>query len=75
MCSSDLLESARAQTVNVAALGLEVNFDACERVHTENSYKYDLAELSALADETGFARAHTWLDAGERFSSNLFIAR
>ena len=69
------LESARAQTVNVAALGLEVNFDACERVHTENSYKYDLAELSALADETGFARAHTWLDAGERFSSNLFIAR
>jgi len=69
------LESARAQTVNVAALGLVVNFDAGERVHTENSYKYDLAELSALAAETGFARAHTWLDDGERFSSNLFVAR
>src|SRR5437588_2444977 len=69
------VESARAQTVNVAALGLEVNFDAGERVHTENSYKYDLAELSALADETGFARAHTWLDSGERFSSNLLVAR
>src|SRR3989440_3014785 len=68
------LESARAQTVNVAALGLVVNFDACERVHTENSYKYDLAELSALAAKTGFARAHTWLDDGERFSSNLFVA-
>jgi len=69
------LESARAQTVNINSLGLAVNFDAGERVHTENSYKYDLAELSALADETGFARAHTWLDAGERFSSNLFVAR
>src|SRR5947209_5802697 len=69
------LESTRAQTVNISSLGLVVNFDAGERVHTENSYKYDLAELSALADETGFARAHTWLDAGERFSSNLFVTR
>ena len=69
------LESTRAQTVNISSLGLVVNFDAGERVHTENSYKYDLAELSALADETGFARAHTWLDSGERFSSNLLVAR
>ena len=31
-------------------------------------------ELSALAAETGFTRARTWLDSGERFSSNLFVA-
>jgi dimethylhistidine N-methyltransferase len=69
------LESARRQSVRIRALGLEVMFGEGERVHTENSYKYDLAELSALADETGFARARTWLDGGERFSSNLFVAR
>lgn len=69
------LESTRGQTVRLGALGLEVTFDAGERLHTENSYKYSLAELSALAAETGFARAHTWLDSGERFSSNLFVAQ
>lgn len=68
------IESLKAQTVNVRTLGLAVNFAEGERIHTENSYKYDLAELSALAAETGFERAQTWLDSGERFSSNLFIA-
>ena len=69
------LESARRQAVPIRALGLDVNFGEGERVHTENSYKYDLAELSALAGETSFERARTWFDAGERFSSNLFVAR
>ena len=68
------LESRRDQAVRVGALGLEVHFRAGERLHTENSYKYSLAELSALASETGFERARTWLDAGGRFSSNLFVA-
>ncbi|HST52393.1 MAG TPA: L-histidine N(alpha)-methyltransferase [Pyrinomonadaceae bacterium] len=69
------LESTRAQVVSVRALDILINFDAGERIHTENSYKYDLSELSALAGATGFARVQTWLDAGERFSSNLFVAR
>ncbi len=68
------LESLREQAVRVGALGLEVRFAAAERVHTENSYKYSLDELSALAAETGFARERTWLDSGGRFSSSLFAA-
>jgi dimethylhistidine N-methyltransferase len=68
------LESTRAQAVRIRALSLDVHFRVGERIHTENSYKYDLAELSALAAETGFHLARTWLDGGERFSSNLFIA-
>jgi dimethylhistidine N-methyltransferase len=68
------LESTRAQVVRVDALGLDVSFRAGERIHTENSYKSSLAELSALAAETGFVCAHTWLDSAERFSSNLFVA-
>jgi uncharacterized SAM-dependent methyltransferase len=43
-------------------------------LHTENSYKYDLAELDELAARTGFARTETWLDEGGQFSSNLFVA-
>jgi L-histidine N-alpha-methyltransferase len=69
------LESAREQAVNVSALDISVDFREGERIHTENSYKYDLAGLSALAAETGFGRAETWLDSAERFSSNLFVAK
>lgn len=69
------IESLRAQAVRVGALDLVINFREGERVHTENSYKYDLAGLSQLAAATGFELAQTWLDAGELFSSNLFIAR
>ncbi len=68
------LESTRAQSVRLQRLGMTVSFDEGERIHTENSYKYDLEGLSRLALETGFERAQTWLDTGERFSSNLFLA-
>ena len=67
--------SERAQRVSIRALGMEIAFEAGERVHTENSYKYDLAGLSELAAATGYGRARTWLDEREQFSSNLFIAR
>jgi L-histidine N-alpha-methyltransferase len=69
------LESVREQTVNLGALDISVNFREGERIHTENSYKYDLEGLSALAAATGFERAETWLDSSERFSSNLFVAK
>ncbi|HEV2911773.1 MAG TPA: L-histidine N(alpha)-methyltransferase [Pyrinomonadaceae bacterium] len=68
------LESTRAQTVRLNGLEMEVEFAGGERIHTENSYKYDLEGLSQLAAATGFERARTWLDDGERFSSNLFMA-
>lgn len=68
------IESLRSQTVRVGRLELEIHFEEGERIHTENSYKYDMADLSRLAAETGFAFSRTWLDSMERFSSNLFIA-
>jgi L-histidine N-alpha-methyltransferase len=67
-------ESLRAQTVHINELGLELQFAEGERIHTENSYKYDLEELSRLARETGFTLSRTWLDSMKRFSSNLFLA-
>jgi uncharacterized SAM-dependent methyltransferase len=69
------IESRRAQIVSLPKLDLQVSFEAGERVHTENSYKYDREELDALAAQTGFACARRWLDEAGRFSSNLFVAR
>lgn len=68
------LESLSAQIVNLRALDLRVQFAAGERMHTENSHKYDLEDISQLATRTGFIRARTWLDRAEQFSSNLLIA-
>jgi L-histidine N-alpha-methyltransferase len=68
------VESARAQTVRVRDLDLEVGFAAGERVHTENSHKYDAAELAALARGAGFAVARAWHDAARLFGSNLLVA-
>lgn len=68
------IQSLRAQRVSIRRLEMEIEFEEGERVHTENSYKYDLAGLSELAAATGYTRARTWLDEREQFSSNLFIA-
>lgn len=68
------VESLRSQGVRVRALDLRVEFGEGERVHTENSHKYDLAEILRLAEETGFASTNTWLDDAEQFSSNLLVA-
>ncbi|HKR01679.1 MAG TPA: L-histidine N(alpha)-methyltransferase [Pyrinomonadaceae bacterium] len=68
------IESLREQTVSIRRLGMEIRFAEGERIHTENSHKYDLEGLSELATATGYARARTWLDEREQFSSNLFVA-
>lgn len=68
------IESLREQTVLIGQLGMEVHFGEGEQIHTENSYKYDLADIANLAAETGFTRGRTWLDSAERFSSNLLMA-
>jgi dimethylhistidine N-methyltransferase len=68
------IESTREQTVSITQLEMEVRFGEGEQIHTENSYKYDLADIAKLASETGFTRARTWLDRGEQFSSNLLLA-
>jgi dimethylhistidine N-methyltransferase len=68
------LESACEQTVPIANLNLNIRLKAGERIHVENSYKYNLDELSKLAASSGFQRARTWFDSRGFFSSNLFLA-
>ena len=60
------LEATAAQQVTIA--GRIRKFDAGERIHTENSYKYAPAEFEALLIEAGFARTTLWQDAQKWFS-------
>jgi L-histidine N-alpha-methyltransferase len=68
------IESLRQQTVRIAQLDMEVQFSEGEQIHTENSYKYALSDITGLASKTGFIRAHTWVDREQQFSSNLLLA-
>lgn len=52
------LESLRAQSVELA--GRTRRFEAGERIHTENSYKYHAAEFEALLRSAGFASTRRW---------------
>lgn len=56
------LESVGAQRVRVAGLGLEVEFEAGERLHTENSYKYTVEQAERLMAEAGFPSVGRWVD-------------
>jgi dimethylhistidine N-methyltransferase len=66
------LESLRSQAVNIGGLDMSVSFDAGERIHMENSYKFDLDGLKLLGRQSGFDLERTWLDEEKLFSSNLF---
>lgn len=68
------IESNREQTVTIGKLDLQVEFAAGEQIHTENSYKYDLADIRKLAAATGFTLAQIWQDQKQQFSSNLLLA-
>lgn len=63
------LESAGDQTVRVA--GEILRFNAGDRIHTENSYKYDVDGVLSLA-APAWTPLHVWCDPDERFSVFLF---
>ena len=66
------LESAADQTVRAA--GETLCFRAGDRLHTENSYKYDVDDVLTLA-APAWTPLHVWCDSAERFSVFLFAGR
>jgi L-histidine N-alpha-methyltransferase len=68
------LDSLCGQEVAIDQLKLKISFAAGEAIHTENSYKYSLPEIDALAAGAGMRVEHRWLDSEKRFSENLFVA-
>jgi dimethylhistidine N-methyltransferase len=67
------IESLRPQTVTVC--GRPFSFAAGETVHTENSYKYSIAEFQQLAASAGFHATAVWTDHSALFSVHVLTAR
>jgi dimethylhistidine N-methyltransferase len=63
------LVSLARQTVRV--MGREFRFAKGERIHTENSHKYTVAEFQALARAGGWQPVKAWTDADQLFSLHL----
>lgn len=60
------LQARCAQTVRWP--GGERSFKAGEKIHTENSYKYTLASMTALLRNAGFSQIEYWTDPNEWFA-------
>jgi L-histidine N-alpha-methyltransferase len=65
------LVSTHHQVVTIDNLGLDVSFEAGEVIFTEPSYKYSLAEIDTLAENSGFEMVQQWFDREQRFSLSL----
>lgn len=64
---------AAVRDVTVRWPGGARRFATGERIHTENSYKWERADFAALLEAAGFRDLHCWTDARAWFA--LFIAR
>lgn len=64
------LASLKRQKVKVA--GETIDFRAGETIHTENSYKYSVKSLTALARGVGWQPVAAWTDANSYFSIQAF---
>jgi len=65
------LESTSAQSVFVPALDMDLSFEAGERIHTENSYKYSEAMIESILRQSGFTLEGTWCDRKKWFGVHL----
>ena len=68
------LRSEVDQAVQISAAEITVHFRAGETIWTESSHKYTLAEVRALAGNTGFTCTAQWADQQWPFAQNLLLA-
>jgi len=59
------------QALTVRWPGAERRFDAGERIHTEDSWKWEADDFEALLHEAGFGQVQHWTDAQGWFSVML----
>jgi L-histidine N-alpha-methyltransferase len=59
---------------DVSVRGRRYSFAKGERVHTENSHKYTVAEFQNLARAAGWAAKAVWTDKADLFSLHLLAA-
>ncbi len=65
------LESIYEQTVWIQDLGRGFHFDRGERIHTENSYKFNPASIGRLLRRSGFKLEKRWTDENGWFCEAL----
>lgn len=68
------LQSVREQTVTIPALALSINFAQGETIHTENSYKFTMPMVEAIANNGGLTIEQTWADEKNWFTVHLMRA-
>ncbi len=64
------LVSQSDQSINVG--GRKFSFAAGEKIHTENSHKYEIEEFQALGRAAGFEPKTVWSDQDDLFSVHYF---
>jgi L-histidine N-alpha-methyltransferase len=62
------------QTVTIPGADCSVSFDSGETIWTESSHKYDLSEIDAMAEASGFAVSAQWVDREWPFVESLWRA-
>jgi len=65
------LESMAAQSVFIPTLDMDLSFEAEERIHTENSYKYTDEMIKSILRQGGFTLEQTWCDRKKWFGVHL----
>lgn len=68
------LESVCDQIVRISAACVSVSFRAGETIHTENSYKFTMPMVGAIAENGGFHVERTWSDPHRWFTVHLLRA-
>jgi dimethylhistidine N-methyltransferase len=66
------LISKEEQNINIKGINETVHFDNGERIHTENSYKYNDDMIEELAAASGLRWIKTWNDDKRYFALSLF---
>ncbi len=61
-------------TQELPILGRRFYFRAGERIHTENSYKYSVAQFRDVARASGWIPARVWMDPAQYFSVQELVA-
>jgi dimethylhistidine N-methyltransferase len=68
------LRSRIAQKVRIDRLDLEVSFAAGETIWTESSYKFEAADVPALAARAGWRSVGQWVDCDWGFAETLLVS-
>jgi L-histidine N-alpha-methyltransferase len=68
------LGSTQRQMVRIPGAGITATFFTGETIWTESSYKYETADVRAMAELAGFTVGELWVDEEARFALGLLDA-